>query len=87
MGDVMGIADANGNEIAAYTYDDWGKAIEITGNEIANLNPIRYRGYYYDSETGYYYLQSRYYNPDWAQNTHHSSNLKMDTINYHASEY
>lgn len=67
MGDVMGIADANGNEIAAYTYDDWGKAIEITGNEIASLNPIRYRGYYYDSETGYYYLQSRYYNPDWCR--------------------
>ena len=28
------------------------------------INPLRYRGYYYDSETGMYYLQSRYYDPE-----------------------
>lgn len=63
--DVTAIADSNGNVLARYYYDAWGKVLEITGNtEIAGLNPIRYRGYYYDSETGYYYLQSRYYNPE-----------------------
>ena len=53
-------------------YDTWGNTIHIydaDGDEItstANLavqNPIRYRGYYFDSETGLYYLQSRYYDP------------------------
>ena len=71
-GDVVGIADSNGNKIASYTYDEWGKLLEITpaeeGNEnqlsLAELNPLRYRGYYYDDETGYYYLQSRYYDPE-----------------------
>ena len=48
---------------ASYTYDAWGKVISATG-ALANLNPFRYRGYYYDGETGLYYLQSRYYDPE-----------------------
>ena len=72
MGDVISITDAHGNEIVQYDYDPWGKcnfiepmiADEKFANNIANINPIRYRGYYFDSETGYYYLQSRYYDPD-----------------------
>ena len=61
---------------ATYTYDAWGKLIGITNSagtsiinkqttstSLANLNPLRYRGYYYDNETGFYYLQSRYYDP------------------------
>ena len=68
MGDVISITDAQGNELAEYEYDEWGKLILTrAGNQsnesIANINPIRYRGYYYDTETGYYYLQSRYYDP------------------------
>ncbi len=66
MGDVMGLVDGNGVQVVAYEYDAWGNC-EITENtantDIAEINPIRYRGYYLDSETGYYYLQSRYYNP------------------------
>ena len=57
-----------------YSYDEWGNPIEtITRNnteeqnKIAEINPLRYRGYYYDTETGYYYLQSRYYNPEWGR--------------------
>ena len=49
-----------------YTYDAWGNVLSITGQYASSLgkdNPIRYRGYYYDSETGFYYLQSRYYDP------------------------
>ncbi len=69
MGDVIGITDASGNPIAYYHYDEWGSLLSIETAEegnilqlnIAEINPIRYRGYYYDMETEYYYLQSRYY--------------------------
>ena len=73
MGDVLGITEANGNLIAQYLYDDWGKLVSIDTadeeastayREIAEANPLRYCGYYYDNETGYYYLQSRYYDPE-----------------------
>ena len=50
-----------------YTYDIWGKLLSITGSlasTIGQINPLRYRGYYYDTETQLYYLQSRYYSPD-----------------------
>ena len=49
-------------EAASYTYDAWGKILDATGS-MADINPLRYRGYYYDTETGFYYLQSRYYDP------------------------
>ena len=62
MGDIVAITDSTGAIIANYTYDEWGNVTDISGNtDIANTNPLRYRGYYYDYETGYYYLQSRYY--------------------------
>ena len=73
QGDVVGIVNASGNVIARYDYDAWGNILSITNgagvdisqnfSHIANINPIRYRGYYYDEETGFYYLQSRYYDP------------------------
>ena len=60
--DIVAIADANGTVIANYYYDAWGYPEDITGNtEIANLNPLRYRSYYYDTESELYYLNSRYY--------------------------
>ena len=61
--DVMYLVDANGVQVAAYDYDPYGKVITSTG-DLAEINPLRYRGYYYDSETGFYYLQSRYYDPE-----------------------
>ena len=63
QGDVMYLVDSNGNQVAAYTYDPYGKILSATGT-MAEINPLRYRGYYYDSETGFYYLQSRYYDPN-----------------------
>ena len=63
QGDVMYLVDANGVQVAAYDYDPYGKVITSTGN-LAEINPLRYRGYYYDTETGFYYLQSRYYDPE-----------------------
>lgn len=62
QGDVMQLIDASGNTVASYDYDPYGKVISSTG-AMAEINPIRYRGYYYDNETGFYYLQSRYYDP------------------------
>ena len=63
--DIIAIADADGTVIANYYYDAWGKPEGITGNtEIANLNPLRYRSYYYDTESALYYLKTRYYSAD-----------------------
>ena len=68
QGDVIALADATtGKLVVTYTYDAWGKLVELkdtTANSIGTLNPFRYKGYYYDTETSLYYLQSRYYDPD-----------------------
>ena len=74
QGDIIGILDSSGTQIVSYVYDSWGKLVSVTdasGNDksgdasfIGNLNPFRYRGYYYDTETGLYYLNSRYYDPE-----------------------
>ena len=62
QGDVMRIVNASGTVMASYDYDPYGKVISATGT-LASVNPLRYRGYVYDQETGFYYLQSRYYDP------------------------
>ena len=62
QGDITRIEDVNGNVLATYEYDAWGKLISSSGS-LAEINPLRHRGYYYDTETGFYYLQSRYYDP------------------------
>ena len=68
QGDVIALADASTGKLAVtYTYDAWGKLVKLedtTANSVGTLNPFRYRGYYYDTETGLYYLQSRYYDPE-----------------------
>ena len=66
QGDVTNILDASGNVVASYTYNAWGKVLTATGS-MASINPIRYRGYYFDTETGLYYLKSRYYDPELAR--------------------
>ncbi len=63
QGDVLRIVDTNGVTQAQYTYNAWGKLIGSSDTPITRINPLRYRGYYYDTETGFYYLQSRYYDP------------------------
>ena len=66
QGDVIAITDNTGAVVARYTYDAWGKCTIVSDDSdvgIATINPFRYRSYYYDTETGFYYLQSRYYNP------------------------
>ena len=76
------LIDNNGNTVVEYKYDAWGNhkvvnssGVEITDqNHIGNLNPFRYRGYYYDCETGLYFLKSRYYDPEVGRF------LNMDSI-------
>ena len=75
QGDVIAITDADGEVVARYSYDAWGVCktlnpdgtINDTATFIGNVNPYRYRSYYYDAEIGLYYLQSRYYDADSAQ--------------------
>ena len=64
QGDVVRIIDLSGTEVASYVYDSWGNIKDTKGEPtIREINPIRYRGYVYDTETSLYYLQSRYYDP------------------------
>lgn len=77
FGDIIEILDSNCNLVARYEYGSYGEIISIMDAEgydisddfshIANINPFRYRSYYYDKETGLYYLNSRYYNPKWGR--------------------
>ncbi len=68
QGDVIALADAStGKLVVTYTYDAWGKLVKLedtTANSVGTQNPFRYRGYYYDTETGLYYLLTRYYDPE-----------------------
>ena len=70
QGDVIAIYDSYGNKVVDYTYDAWGNCTiqsTTTNYTVAHANPIRYRGYYYDEDTGLYYLNARYYNPEWRR--------------------
>ena len=69
---MLQIRNVNNAVVANYEYDAWGRVVSVkyangndinVSNHIGVINPIRYRGYYYDSETGFYYLKSRYYDP------------------------
>ena len=63
FGDVIGVYTKWGEPVANFTYDAFGRTLSATGR-LADKVPFRYRGYYYDEETGFYYLQSRYYDPE-----------------------
>ena len=76
QGDVVAIYCADGVIVARYVYDAWGNILHAEGR-LAHINPIRYRGYYWDAETQLYYLQSRYYDP--ALRRFISADVYMDT--------
>jgi len=71
LGNILAILDSNGGVVARYIYNAWGNHSVINANgatisdtsHIANLNPFRYRGYYFDTETKLYFLKTRYYDP------------------------
>ena len=96
QGDILAVINSSNSVLAKYTYDPWGKLLSVTdanGNDISanashigNINPLRYRGYYYDAETGFYYLNSRYYDPETcrfvnADNNFSNYNLFMYCAN------
>ena len=66
QGNIIALLDTDGNIVVKYTYDAWGNHTveDNTDCNLGTLNPFRYRGYYYDAETGLYYLQTRYYDPE-----------------------
>lgn len=89
QGDVIAITDDKGVTVARYTYDAWGKVLTVkdaSGNNItstthvANINPFRYRSYYYDTEIELYYLQSRYYDPAVSRFINSDEVAKFTTI-------
>ena len=67
QGDITHILDNTGAVVTSYVYNAWGKIMSVTGtlaSTVGRYNPLRYRGYVYDTETELYYLQSRYYDPE-----------------------
>ncbi len=76
FGDILSLYGTDGEALIHYEYDAWGNVISVKNSSnvevpyeqykdtIAHRNPIRYRGYVYDTDTKFYYLQSRYYNPE-----------------------
>ena len=65
---IVALLDNNGSVVVKYRYDAWGKCqttvIDSSATTIAELNPFRYRSYYLDTETGFYFLKTRYYDPE-----------------------
>lgn len=82
QGDVVGIITKEGTRVATYVYDAWGnhEVISHAGYDIGYVNPIRYRGYYYDSETQLYYLNARYYDSEVGRF------ISQDNISYLAPQ-
>ena len=77
QGDVVAIYDNAGTKRVQYNYDAFGNCTvaripnennyDTTDYALATVNPIRYRGYYFDQETGWYFLNARYYSPEWRR--------------------
>ena len=65
-GDIIAIVDSSGTVVGEYLYDPYGNLLDSYG-DMAEFNSLRYRGYYYDKESGLYYVGSRYYNPEWGR--------------------
>jgi len=83
QGDVMAIASAGTGElVATYKYDTWGncEVSELSGYAIGDLNPFRYRGYFWDEESGMYYLNSRYYSPEFGRFISADSQINSDIL-------
>ena len=88
QGDIVGILDSTVALVVEYKYDAWGKLLSSSGT-LANVNPLRYRGYLYDSETGFYYLSSRYYDPKIRRfiNADSQLNLRDGVLGFNVFAY
>jgi len=75
QGDIVAVYNSAGTKLVSYTYDAWGNFTITVSSGVTTLerlivreyNPFHYRSYYFDAETEWYYLQSRYYNPEWGR--------------------
>lgn len=77
MGNIIAILDSSGEIVVEYSYDAWGNhKIKAYNQTVANANPFRYRSYFYDTDTGLYYLKTRYYDPEVGRF------LNMDAVDY-----
>ena len=90
----MALYDSTGSLFATYDYDAWGKVLRVSdanGNLItsttnfANINPFRYRGYYYDTDSELYYLQSRYYDPTTGRFVNADKIITTNTCSLHGN--
>ena len=91
---ITGLVDANGTAVVNYRYDSWGMLTGITGSMAGTLgkdNPYRFKGYYYDEETGMYYLKSRYYQPEICRfvsaDVYITTELNMNGSNMYSRKY
>ena len=94
FGDIVAVYNDSGTKVLSYAYDAWGNHTttwhySIGTNLYATYNPFRYRGYYYDTDIGLYYLQSRYYNPQWGRflNADGYVNANGDMIGFNMYAY
>ena len=67
QGDVVGVYDSTGAKVVGFKYDAFGRCTVSGNTTLAQWCKIRYRGYYFDNETGFYWVQTRYYNPEWCR--------------------
>jgi len=92
QGDIIAVYNESGTKLITYTYDAWGNVTETVNNRVgdnryATYNPFRYRGYYYDKETGLYYLQSRYYSPEMGRFINADGQLNGGLLGYNQFAY
>ncbi len=86
LGTIKGITTEDGILLVSYEYDVWGNVniiLDQSNKDLGNINPIRYRGYYYDKDINMYYCQSRYYVLEWRRwlNADNPDYLSQDDIN------
>ena len=91
QGDILYIYNTSGTRLVTYTYDAWGNVTTSYSNggtsTAARYNPFRYRGYYYDTETGFYYLNSRYYDPSVGRFLNADGQLNGTILGYNLFAY
>ena len=98
QGDIVAIYNESGVKIGSYTYDAWGNFTvtqtagisELDALVLNTYNPFRYRGYFYDVETGLYYVSSRYYDPEigrWINVDGEISEIGGDVLGYNLFAY
>lgn len=88
-GDVIGIKDSNGNQVVTYNYDSYGNILSSVGTAtlgngklLKEENPFRYASYFYDKETGLYYIKARYYNSELGRFTTTDSVKSVNLYQY-----